>query len=662
MHPKTQQNRTDKTATRLQSLINLPSITGIAVNHNRDQIAFYADFSGQFELYTLCLRNQKQQQRTNGDVGKAPSRAPLVWSADDAYLYFSRDNDGDERQALVELHLASGNIRPLHHHPHSMDYGALAPTSPHSSSRSLIVNSTQNGQLNIYRYDLNQDGKEAWTALTQRANVTRAVCGHPNGEQIAVISNDSQQLKNQDIYLMKADGSHFRRVWCSNEGDSDRADDRASVDSASAWHPHKSVLAIQSDYTGCERVGLLDLDATDSDAIDSDTASVHWLTPDITELPNTPHFDERPLRFSKNGEWLCVLRSQDSCVFPVLYHLGSGQERILQVAAGFTSHADFVLDDQKILLAHSTTCQKNSILLYDLGTDQIETLSTPHDTHALEHSEFTASEFIEAEYLHYPSRAGQNSLEVPALLYRPKNLAQGQKIPALVCVHGGPTDQFFREFDDLTQLLLGQGYAVLCPNIRGSTGYGVKWRDANIQDWGGQDLADVVSGAEFLSTLPEVDTERLGIFGVSFGGYMSYLAAVKHPELFKVSVPIVGISDLVQLHADNNHTMPQLAYYFRSVMGDPERIPDVLELWRQRSAITYADQLKAHMLMLHGANDPRCPLNQASGFKDKLLELGRQEGQDFEYVVFENEGHGSIDRAGKQRMYTLLLDYFSRQL
>lgn len=99
------------------------------------------------------------------------------------------------------------------------------------------------------------------------------------------------------------------------------------------------------------------------------------------------------------------------------------------------------------------------------------------------------------------------------------------------------------------------------------------------------------------------------------------MAVVKEPDLFKVGVPIVGITDLHQLYQDNSRVMPQLGYYFRTMMGDPV---ENAELWRDRSAITHAADLKAHLFMMHGTNDPRCPINQARGFRDALLANGRQ--------------------------------------
>ncbi|ULH17929.1 prolyl oligopeptidase family serine peptidase (plasmid) [Deinococcus sp. KNUC1210] len=126
-----------------------------------------------------------------------------------------------------------------------------------------------------------------------------------------------------------------------------------------------------------------------------------------------------------------------------------------------------------------------------------------------------------------------------------------------------------------------------------------------------------------------------------------------------MSVPIVGISDLQQLYADNSRDMPHLEYYFKAMMGDPVT---QAALWRDRSAITHAAQLQAHMLMMHGVNDPRCPVNQARGFRDALLQAGREEGRDFEYVEFEDEDHFAGDIAGKTRTFRLLVDYLNRRL
>ena len=552
-----------------EALAALPTVTFPSVSHQGDQVAFYADWTGRFELYVLDLRTGHRRQVTDGQAPTAP-RGGYVWSHDDTRLYFCRDEDGNERQALFELTLATGGVRALSHAPESMDYAA--EVRPDGSQ--LLVNSTRGGQMNVHVYDLARDGDSAWTALTHFASTAMASGWSPDGSRIALTSNESPDLQNTDGYVVRGDGSEIRRVFRVREGSRDTLGD---------WHPDGERLAVSSDATGNSRVGVLTLA----------TGEVRWFTPEESQVEETPG------GFSPDGRWLSALRNVDSTLTAVLYDTRTGQERPVLLPPGVVTSLDFALGSAGLLVQHSTTVSRPALLLYDLGTETSEVV-VPADHGALDPAQFTQGRFI-----HYPTTDG---LQVPALLYTPRTAQPGQMFPALINVHGGPTGQFFQNFSTLDQLLADQGYVVLCPNVRGSTGSGVAWRDANLLDWGGRDLEDITAGAEYLKTLGEVDPARLGIFGISYGGYLSYLAAVKRPELFKVSVPIVGISDLQQLNADNSRDMPQLGYYFRGMMGDPV---EQAELWRDRSAVMHAAKLQAHMLMMHGVNDPRCPVNQA---------------------------------------------------
>ncbi|AZI45035.1 S9 family peptidase (plasmid) [Deinococcus psychrotolerans] len=601
----------------LEALAALPTVAALNISHSGQQVAFYADWTGRFELCTLDLATRERRQVTDGQAPKAV-RAGFVWSADDASLMFSRDHNGDERQALFDLNLASGEVKALQHAPQSMDYAVAA----HPDGQRLLVNSTRGGQMNVHVYDLTKEGESAWTALTTLPNATQAAAWSPDGTRLTLSTNESEDLRNTDGYVMNADGSGLRRVLRMREG---------SQDSVGEWHPDGLRVAAGSDADGTHRVGLLTVE----------TGEVQWLTSEGTE--------EEMGRFSPDGRWLSAVRNVDSTLTPVLYDTATGEARELKLPPGLALGTQFT-QDGRMLFQFVTSTTRLEVLLYNLADDTSEVLLPA------EYGEVDPADFVPGEYVKYPAADG---LMVPAILYRPRNLETGKAYPALIHAHGGPTAQFFRGFDAQAQFLADRGYLVLCPNVRGSTGYGVTWRDANLLDWGGRDLADVAAGAAYLKSLPEVDGTRLGIFGGSYGGYLSYMAVVKYPDLFKVGVPIVGITDLFQLYADNSRVMPQLGYYFRTIMGDPV---ENAELWRDRSAITHAADLKAHLLMMHGTNDPRCPINQARGFRDVLLANGREEGQDFEYVEFGDEGHGAGDIAGKTRSYRLMSDYLARRL
>ena len=132
--------------------------------------------------------------------------------------------------------------------------------------------------------------------------------------------------------------------------------------------------------------------------------------------------------------------------------------------------------------------------------------------------------------------------------------------------------------------------------------------------------------------------------------------ATKKPDVWRAAVAWVGISDLHKLYVKS---MEHFKYYFREQMGDPEKD---FALWRDRSAIEFAEGLKAKLLIVHGVNDPRCPVEQSRIFRDRLVELGRKEGEDFEYVELTDEGHGSTDTQQKIRTFRILADYLERVL
>ncbi len=602
---------------RIEELFGLPTIPIIRPSWRGDRAAFYWDRTGRFELYVIDLKTRELRQVSNGQVPRH-IRSDFVWTRDDDSIIFARDNDGDERHDLFRITLDSGDVTRLNHDPKTEDH----PIEVAPDNRRLAVASNRAGQMNVFALDL---ATLEWRQLTRFSNPAYPVRWSPSGEWLAFITNESSDLKNADGYVMRADGSEIRRVFRVRE---------ESKDFIADWHPDGRRLAVTSDASGVIRPGVLHLES----------GEVRWY--------GREGIIESARRFSRDGRWLIALRNLDATLAPVVYDLETGAERALRLPPGVTAGMDFVLEDTRLLVYHAASNRPAELLLYDLATDTHEVLVPP------EYGSMDSSWFVTDEHVWYPTF---DERQVPALLYTPSHIAPGEWLPALVHVHGGPTDQFFRDFNATAQFLVDRGYVVLAPNIRGSTGYGTEWRDLNIRDWGGGDLEDVAAGVDFLKRQPYVDPERIGIFGRSFGGYMTFMAAVKKPDLFKVGVPMVGATDMHLLYEE---TVEHSRYYLRQMMGDPVQNH---ALWRARSAITHADGLKAKLLILHGINDPRCPVSQARVFRERLLALGKREGTDpdadFEYHEFTDEGHGpSGDIRGRIRTFSLLADFVERRL
>lgn len=188
-----------------------------------------------------------------------------------------------------------------------------------------------------------------------------------------------------------------------------------SSDTLQDWHPDGRRMAITSDADGAWRPGILDLQ----------TGAVRWLGRDGVE--------EYAGRFSAKGRWLSALRNQDSAFIPVLYDVESGQERILNLPPGVAAGAHIVLDETKMVAFHTSSTRRGELVVYDLATDTYETL-IPAD-----HGSIDPGWFVVGEYVWYSSSDGRR---VPALLYTPNGAGPGDRLPALIHIHGGPTSQF----------------------------------------------------------------------------------------------------------------------------------------------------------------------------------------------------------------------------
>jgi dienelactone hydrolase len=228
--------------------------------------------------------------------------------------------------------------------------------------------------------------------------------------------------------------------------------------------------------------------------------------------------------------------------------------------------------------------------------------------------------------------------QIPAFYYLPKHRPQG-KMPAVLSIHGGPEGQERPgwEYWGLYAWLNAHGIAVLAPNIRGSTGYGRSYQKLIHHDWGGDELKDLKAAADWLCARPEIDSSRLGVFGASFGGFATLSCVARLPEYWKVGVDLVGPSNLLTFVK----TVPPFWTRFMAQwVGDPETETEFL---RERSPITYIDNVRTELLIVQGANDPR--VNKAES--DQIVSRLRANGRKVEYVVFEDEGHGFTHRANQ---------------
>ena len=186
------------------------------------------------------------------------------------------------------------------------------------------------------------------------------------------------------------------------------------------------------------------------------------------------------------------------------------------------------------------------------------------------------SAFVEPQFVHYPGPDGQS---VPGWLFVPKNLDHSKKHPAIIWVHGDGINQNYdgwhiqrnyAVYYSYHQYLLQQGYVVFAPDYRGSIGYGRDWRNGVYMDVGGNDAKDAWMGANYLKTLPYVDSDRIGIWGLSYGGFFTLIAITDQPKLFRAAVDVAGVADYEMYYHD-----PYNNDWTEGRMGRPEQNPKI---------------------------------------------------------------------------------------
>jgi len=224
---------------------------------------------------------------------------------------------------------------------------------------------------------------------------------------------------------------------------------------------------------------------------------------------------------------------------------------------------------------------------------------------------------------------------VPAYLFVPKGLNRATKHPAIIWIHGDGINQNYdgwhvernyAVYYSFHQYLLQRGYVVLAPDYRGSIGYGREWRQGVYLDVGGKDARDAAAGADYLKTLAYVDSERIGVWGLSYGGFFTLLAMTERPTTFRCGVDVAGVPDFGMWYVDPGGP------WVTARMGTPEKNPAV---YRQAAPIDRIERLARPLLVLHGTADVNVPYIESVRLVDRLLKTGKA----FEFMVYPGEFH-----------------------
>ena len=287
-------------------------------------------------------------------------------------------------------------------------------------------------------------------------------------------------------------------------------------------------------------------------------------------------------------------------------------------------------DDKRLVYQHTDT--RNSA---DFFVAEAKANAKPVRLSDSMPASINKSRFVEPQFVHFP---GPDGKPVPGWLFVPRNLDRSKKHPAIIWVHGDGVNQNYdgwhvqrnyAVYYSFHQYLLQQGYVVFAPDYRGSIGYGRDWRNGVYMDVGGNDAKDAWMSANFLKTLSYVDTDRIGIWGLSYGGFFTLIAMTDQPTLFRAGVDVAGVVDYVMYYSDPYH-----GDWTESRIGRPEQNPQV---YAQASPISHIDRLARPLLVLHGTADVNVPYLESVWLVDEALK--KNKGALLSFMMYPGEFH-----------------------
>ena len=557
------------------------------------QVAFISNISGRSNLWLVPAAGGWPMQLTISDQRQASP----VWSPDGTWIAYISDHDGDEQWNIFLVSPKTGDVVNLTMSP---DSASVEPAwSPDGRQ---IAYATKPKTGSSYEIELMDVATRHLRHLTK--NTPKEL-----SNEGPIFSHDGKFLVYTQSHASGKDANVFVVDLASGQSTNLTPHDGQHNYSAADLSPDGQTVLLTSDaHNGYDNVGLLHVA----------TKKIDWLTDDKWELEaGTFAPDGKSLTWTANIDGRSILYSYD-----IVRH----KAEALPLQPGVNSLGGnplpYTRDGARLLYYHNGADAPSDLWVYDVASKQSQQI-----THALVGG-LRSADMVEPYLVHYPSRDGKWTLS--AFAYVPNNIQRNGKFPAIVYIHGGPAAQSVDSFNRFIQYIVNQGYLVIAPNYRGSTGYGKQFVDANLGDSGGGDLNDVLDAAAWIKKSGFVDPQKLIVMGGSYGGYLTMMAVTKAPDLWAAGVAIVPFVNWFTEIANED---PSLREYDLATMGDPVKNK---ALYEDRSPINFVDQIKAPLLLLAGGNDPRCPADESQQVADAV----KKHGGIVQLKIYQDEGHG----------------------
>jgi dipeptidyl aminopeptidase/acylaminoacyl peptidase len=602
---------TDARSVPLEDIGLSRTLTGAAWSADGKHIFVATNLTGRVNIWRTDTAGSWPVQLTQSDE----SQTRPVASIDGKYVYFQQDVGGNEYPDIYRVPVTGGPAENLTNSPDRSESGML--TGPKDGRVALLTKLKSEGQSNLAIMD----------AAGKIRVLTKEADPQFGWRPVAWIDDDRAIIATRETV-----DARVAEIWRIDAATGTATKLIGKADTvyygADATPDGKWIAVNTNDGTGQLHAGLYN----------TATKSWKWLKP-------TP-WEQQAANFTRDGKSLIFGTNADSRSTLYRFDLATGTESPLGIPPG----VNYLVgtdprspDGRYVMVNHSGADSPANLYVYDLTTGQARTATE------LAIASLTPAVLPKSQVVTYKSFDGTL---VSAIVTMPANLKRDGSNPAIVLPHGGPTGQAEDGYSRYATAFASRGYIVIQPNFRGSTGYGKAFQEANFKDLGGGDLKDTVAAKTFLVNTGYVDAKRVGIFGGSYGGFMTLMAIGRTPDEFAAAVQWFGIINWRTMYRDQDEL---LKAYQRGLLGTPEENPKVYDA---SSPLTYIRAAKAPLLTIQGENDIRVPRGQAQEVNDIL----KAKGNTVETIFYPAEGHGFQKRENQLDSLKRTVEWFDKYL
>lgn len=593
--------------------LNIRSAAAPSLSPNGERVAFLTNITGTPQVWMTGPQGSWPEQLTF-----YADRVDVVeWSPDGAGLLFTKARGGDENAQLYWLSADGSQIKSLTDAPKVRhNFGAWS----HDGKRvSYASNKRDPNFFDVYVMNV-ASGREE---LVYRQDGANSALAWSYDDRQIIVSHDNEQLSlNNDLYLVDLATRQATHLT-PHEG-------AAQFEEAHFSRDGRSLLLVTN--RGREWASLARLDLQ---------------TKNIEIMDETP-WDIDALTLSDDALTLAYTHNRDGYSELYLRQLNADgrfkdKSAALKLPAqGVASGLNFSHNGRRLSFAFNSARHNSDVWLYEIKSGALTQVTRAS------RAGIPQSSFIAPQLIHYKTFDGR---EVPAWYYKPQTTSTSA-LPVIVSVHGGPEGQERPAFSAIYQYYLSRGYAVLAPNVRGSTGYGQTYTHLDDVRRREDSVKDLAAGVEWLKTQGGADAKKIAVMGGSYGGYMTLAAITLYPDIWAAAVDTVGIANFESFLRNTSGYRRKL----REVeYGSLERDLDFL---RAISPLGKVDRIRTPLMVIHGKNDPRVPYTEA----EQIVKALRARNAPVEYALFDDEGHGIAKLSNRLILYPKVGDFLDRYL